>query len=271
LTQLTTLAVLSIICQGASHRREPAATQTKNHHLLRIAPERVLRQRVEREEFGCCGPRGTKMHAGEIWTWRDIQRGRWLTIILFAAIVAKEVAVVIGLEQGLVAAGTTLPPATLPFIAHEAIRAGSAFGLSLVFMILAYGGRNWARYCLGLNYLFLSGWAGFSALHAVDAVHTNASKFALGNAALGLVIGFLLIFLTSLRAFAWYQANRRPANPVPLDDQPAHRAKSRELTFGETVARWIRRIAMMVMALIGIAILAVFYGFGGTILHWIRP
>jgi hypothetical protein len=209
------------------------------------------------------------MDAGEIWAWRDIQRGRWLTIFLFVAIIAKETAIIAGLVKGFVAAGTTLPPRTLAFIAPEALRVAFAFGLSLVFMILAYSGRSWARLCLGLNYLLLSGWAAYNLLRAADALQANASKIALGNAMVGLAIGLALIFLKPLRAFAWYQASHRPAIPVPMDDQPARRTMRRKLTLSETLASLLRRVATIVMVLIGLGILALFYGFGGTILQWL--
>lgn len=207
----------------------------------------------------------------EIWSDRDIRNGRRLTHVLFTGIVAKEIAVVVGLATGFVAPGTILPAGTLPFIAPEALRAAFAFGLPLVLMIFAYGGHSWAKLGLGLNYLFISGWVGLNALHAADAFETLASKLAIGNAAAGLLIGLPLIFATSLRAFAWYQRTRRRTIPVPLDDQPARRAMRRKRTMGEALFAFFSTVGNLVFIVIVLALGALIYGFGDAILHLIRP
>jgi hypothetical protein len=207
----------------------------------------------------------------EIYSERDIRNGQRLTQALFTGIVAKEIAVVAGLATGYVAPGTILPAGTLPFLASEPLRAAFAFGLSAVLMIFAYGGHGWARVGLGLNYLFLSGWIGLNALRAADAFQTLASKLAIGDAAAGILIGLLLVFAPSLRAFAWYQATRRRTIPVPLDDQPARRAMRRKRTMGEALFAFVSTVGNLVFIIIVLALAALIYGFGDTMLHWFRP
>jgi hypothetical protein len=203
---------------------------------------------------------------------QDILNGRRLTHFLFALIFLKEIAVIVGLTSGNIAAGTTLPPGTLTFVPTESVRAGVAFGFSLVLMAFAYRGYSWARVVLGLNYLFLSGWTGAIALLASDAFETEASRLALGNAGLGLVIGLTLLFAPSLGAFAWYQQmSRRHALPVPLDDQPTRRTLRRERTLAEAFFALMRKIATLMMILLVVAILTLIYGFGGAVLEWLRP
>lgn len=205
-------------------------------------------------------------------SYQDIQNGRRLTHFLFTLIILKEIAVIAGLAAGHIAAGTTLPPGTLAFVPTEPMRAGVALGFSLVLMAFAYRGHGWARLGLGLNYLFLSGWTGALALSASDAFETEASRAALGNAALGLVIGLTLLLARSLGAFASDQlAKRRHALPVPLDDQPARRALRRERTLAEAFFALMRKIGTLVMILLVVAILTVIYGFGGAVLEWLRP
>jgi hypothetical protein len=207
----------------------------------------------------------------EIWSDRDIRNGRRLAQALFAGIVAKEIAVVAALASGVVEPGTILPAGTLPFVASEALRAASAFGLSLLLMVFAYGGHGWARLGLGLNYLLLSGWIGLNALSTGEIFQTLASKLIIGNAAAGLIIGLLLIFATSLRAFAWYQATRRRTIPVPLDDQPARRTMRRKRTMGEALFAFFSTVGNLVFVAIVLALAALIYGFGDTLLHWLRP
>lgn len=207
----------------------------------------------------------------EIWSTADINNGRRLMLLLITLIVAKESAIIAGLAMGLVAPGTTLPSSALPFIAPEALRAAFAFAFSVMLVVFTYNGHSWARLSLGLIYLFISGQAGLNAVRAADAFQTDASKMALANAALGVLIGLTMMLAPTLRAFSWSQANRRQTIPVPLDDQPARRSMRRERTLGEALFAFLGAVGNLLIVLIVLGLGALLYGFGGAILRWLQP
>lgn len=207
----------------------------------------------------------------EIWSYGDIRTGRRLALLVFVLIVVKELAVVAALATGILAAGTTLPPGALSFVTTEALRAALAFGFSIVLMVFSYDGHSWARLCLGLIYIFISGEAALNALRLADAFQTDASKMVIGNAALGLIIGLMVVFAPPLRAFTWSQANRRQTIPLPLDDQPVRRTMRRQRSLGEAIFAFFGAVANLVIVLVVLGLGAFLYGFGDEIIHWFRP
>ncbi len=163
----------------------------------------------------------------EIWSDRDIRNGRRLTHVLFTGIVAKEIAVVVGLATGFLHRERSCPPVRCLSSLPKRFARPSPSALPFVLMIFAYGGHSWARLGLGLNYLFISGWVGLECLARgrclsdcrLEIGHRQCRGGALDRAA-----PYLRHAAPRLRLD---QRTRRRTIPVPLDDQPARRTMRR--------------------------------------------
>ncbi len=198
----------------------------------------------------------------EVWSHADIRSGWRLVVFLYALILAKELAAIVALQTGLLAPGSTLPQEALTFAGNEALRHALAFGFTIALMALAFEGYGWTRWSLAILYLFVAGEALWRMAGLRDAVKLTASKLALGNAGLGILIGLTFLLAPTIRAFAWSQRNRRHTIPVPLDDEPARRTMRRHRTLAETVLLLLRAAGNVILVILVLGIGAIVYGFG---------
>lgn len=208
----------------------------------------------------------------EVWSHADIRNGKRLFVLLAVALLAREGANValVALSYPLVAPAVPGGPlGGLP----EIVRAAFGFLLALVLLVLAYGGRNWARLSLGLVVVLTSLAIVARALPLlVEAVQTGAGPavtlcVSLGLAVFGLVAAVLFIVLPQLRAFAWSRSTARDAIPVPADDGPApRRALRRQPTLGERAVSALVALGQGALVLLILSLWGMVYGLD----DWLR-
>lgn len=208
----------------------------------------------------------------EIWSHADIRNGRRLFFLLSAVILAKEVATIYFLAQGVALTGIGVPAGGLPFAVPDTVRVGLALGFSLLLLGFAFAGMGWARLSLGLLYLVSAGeplWRVAAALPGIDA--SVGAFLSLANHVAGVLVGLALVFAPPLRAFAWSQANTRLTIPVPLDDEPPRRSMRRARSLAELTVGLFAWLGNALIVLFVLAIGAFVYGFGDLLIGLLAP